>query len=307
MGRETTMHCQTAPATTRRRRMGLKRAFETIFPRFRRRRQHTGAGDGAVCGARARALSGRRLARLTASAAIALLAAACGQLPSSPPPTTRVALPDGFYRPSPAGAQKIPLNVVLMPSPHFAAESFTAVDPARVYHITIQPALTDAMRDMLAATFASARVAASPADVGAAQLVVHPAVNLGLNFSQNIFSENITASAAVYLVLADARTARQLTEFQRQASASALGRAPWDVGGFYTGFRAGGDNGALVQSLIASALAADLDRLADDLRQAGLSQRLARARQRPPLPPDLVIPKIPYVPNALEGVAGAQP
>ncbi len=307
MRREITRHCETAPARGRGRRFGLKLAFKTIFvpPRLRSRRP--GAAAAAARGTRAAAPFGRRLGGLAAVAWMAFWAAACGQLPSSPLPTTRVVLPEGFYNPPRTGAEKIPLSAVMVTTPTFAAEQFTASDTGRVYRIVVQPALSAGLTALLTDTFASVRIARNPADLNAALLAVHPAVNLGLNFSQTVFSETITASATIYLLVADPRNAQQLEEFQRQATASAVGGAPWDVGGYYTGFRAGADNGAVVSRLVASVLAADLSRLSGDLRQAALGERLARLQERRPLSPDLMVPKIPYVPNVLEGVVGPQP
>jgi hypothetical protein len=244
------------------------------------------------------------------SLSLIALAGACGQIATSPLPSSVVTLPADFYHPANPSGEKIPLSALMVTDPAFGARTYTATDTGRVYHIQLQPALDSALTRLLSDTFSSARLSRngeSAADLSGAQIIVHPAVNLGLSFSQNVFSETITVIATLYLVTSSPRNSSELAQFQRQASASAVGGAPWDVGGYYTGFRAGGDNRKIIAELLASALSADLDRLGEDLRRAALEERLARAQARRPPPPDQIVPEIPYVPNTMQGVAGAQP
>jgi hypothetical protein len=292
------MQCDTIPVGDRRRWSRPKRLVGATLGRSDTRR--AGLSDVDSSEPRAGARWPRRLAGLAAAAGV-VLAASCGQMSYSPLPKSRVVLADDFYRPSPAAGAKIPLSVAMVASPAFDSERFLATDSGRYYEIEVQPALSAGINRLLTDTFTSARVARGTSGVGSAQVEVHPAVNLGLSFSQDVFSEKITATATLYLVLTDARNGVQLGEFQREAVANGVGGAPWDMGGIVTGFRAGANNSAVIADLVGSALAADLSRLSDDLRQAALGERLARAQARPQPPPDEIVPRIPYIPNALEG------
>jgi len=214
------------------------------------------------------------------------------------PTRVRLELPEGFYVPAPKeSSAKVPLSVALVADPAFMQARFRPSGEGEGYEIELQPALLDALRAVLAANFKSVQVVSNEAAGRSADLVVEPSVVFELITSPQFFKQKLTVRGALMLVVKETQRMREVGEFIRIKTVSAEGSSRWELGNYWVSFDLGGDNGALLLKLVEQALSDDLAAVGADFAQSKLALRVAQLRSRAiTLPPDVLVPQIPYVP-----------